>query len=143
MSVANRRLVIALGAALALTICVNTVRAAKPTTIPAWYDDDIVYVIPGVSSNVVGVTKQAIASKVANPLYVVAGQDVNHILGVAIPGVAGYNPYWDIVTVTVLDDRDVSTDPFTSEEEILEAYASGEVDLTDTGFILLCQVISK
>ena len=143
MRSANRRWVITLGAALVLTICVNSVRAAKPTTIPAWFDDEIVSVIPGVSSNVVGVTNHAIASKAANPLYVVGGQDVDHILGVAIPGAAGYNPFWDIVIVTVLDGRDVSTDPFTSEEEILDAYANGEVDLTDTGFILLCQVISK
>ncbi len=40
--------------------------------------------MPGVSSNVVGVTHPAIAAKVANPLCVVAGQGVNQILGVAI-----------------------------------------------------------
>ena len=90
-----------------------------------------------------GVTNHAIATKVANPLYVVAGQEVDHILGVAAPGVAGYNPYWDIVMVTVLNGRDLTTDPFTSEEEILAAAEAGEVALDDTGFILLCQVVSR
>ncbi len=33
--------------------------------------------------------------------------------------------------------------PPTSEDEVLEAYASGEVNLTETGFILLCQVVAK
>ncbi|HUG11222.1 MAG TPA: hypothetical protein VMM36_09420 [Opitutaceae bacterium] len=71
-----------------------------------------------------------------NPLYVFGTQD--HVLEVAAPGVAGYNPWWEVVLVSVLDGRNVSTDPFTSEGEILEAYLNGEVDLTDTGFILPC-----
>src|SRR5215472_15586599 len=142
MQLINRRSAIVLGAALVMTICVNSVRAAKPTTIPAWFDDQVVYVIPGVSSNVVGVNKPAI-SKHANPLYVVAGQDVDHVLGEAIPGVRGYNPWWDLVFVTVNSDRNLITDPFTSEDEILDAAASGEVSLDDSGFVLLCQVIAK
>src|SRR5437867_13351015 len=121
MKFINRKSAIALGLVLVLTICANSVRAGKPSVIPAWYNDEVVSIIPGVSGNVVGVDKQAIANKVANPLYVVAGQQVNHILGVATTGVAGYNPYWDIVTVTVNSDRDLATDPFTSEAEILAA----------------------
>lgn len=141
MKVANRTSALIMGAALLLTIGVDCVRAAKPTTIPTWFNGEIVYVIPAVSENVLGVTNHAIASRVANPLYVITGQD--HVLGVAIPGVAGYNPYWDVVVVSVLNGRNVSTDPFTSEDEILEAYLHGEVDLNDTGFILLCQVVSR
>ena len=143
MKVINRISAIALGLALVLAICVNSVRAGKPSVIPAWFNGEIVHIIPGVSGNVVGVNHQAIADKVANPLYVVSGQQVDHVLGVAAPGVSGYNPYWDIVIVTVLDGRDLTTDPFTSEEEILDAYANGEVALNDTGFILLCQVVSS
>ena len=143
MKVVNRISAIALGLALVLTICANSVRAGAPTRIPAWFNDAIVSIIPGVSGNVVGVTKDAIATHVANPLYVVAGQQVDHILGVAAPGVAGYNPYWDIVIVTVLNGRNLATDPFTSEDEILEAAAIGDVTLNDTGFILLCQVVSS
>jgi hypothetical protein len=132
---------------LILTISVNSVRAGQPPLIPAWYAGQIEHVIPGVSANVVGVDHTAIATHVANPIYVVVPvsnqdvQQVDHILGVAIPGVAGYNPYWDVVYVTVKNGRDLTTNPFTSENAILTAYLNGEVDLNDTGFILLCQVI--
>ncbi|HEV2294717.1 MAG TPA: hypothetical protein VGR35_12760 [Tepidisphaeraceae bacterium] len=128
-------------AALVLTLGVNSARADKPTTIPVWFDGETVLVIPAVSQNVVGVTNHAIVNQVANPLYVFGPQ--NHVLGTAIPGVPGYNPWWAVVVVTVLDDRDVTTDPFTSEEEILEAYANGEVDLLETDFVLLCQVVRR
>jgi hypothetical protein len=144
MRVANRRSAIALGAALALTICVASVRAGKPQTIPAYVDGEIVYIIPGVSDNVVGVDRGAIARH-ANPIYVVLPvsgddvQEVSHVLSIGLG--AGYNPFWDVIYVTVNNGRDLSTDPFTSEDEILEAYQNGEVDLDDTGFILLCQVI--
>ena len=132
---------------LILTISVNSVRADQPPLIPAWYDGQIEHIIPGVSGNVVGVNHKAIATHVANPIYVVLpvsnqdAQQVDHVLGVAIPGVAGYNPYWDVVYVTVKEGRDLTTNPFTSENEILTAYLNGQVDLNDTGFILLCQVI--
>ena len=149
MRVVNRLLAVALGLVLVLGVCVASVRAGKPTTIPAWYNGLTVYIIPGVSSNVVGVNKPAITTKVANPLYVILpasdqdAQQVDHVLGVAIPGVSGYNPYWDIVYVTVNGDRNLTTDPFTSEDEILQAAQAGDVSLDDTGFILICQVVSK
>ncbi len=133
---------------LILTLSVSSVHANQPSPIPAWYNAQIEHIIPGVSGNVVGVNHTAIATQVANPIYVVLpvsnqdAQQVDHVLGVAIPGVAGYNPYWDVVYVTVKDGRDLTTNPFTSENEILTAYLNGEVDLNDTGFILLCQVIS-
>jgi hypothetical protein len=141
MKCINRVSAIALGFTLVLALCAGSVWASKPQTIPAWFDDDIVHVVPGVSDNVVGVTKQAIAGHAANPLYVVGGQEVSHILGEAIPGVSGYNPYWDIILVTINSNRDLVTDPFTSEEEILVAALTGEVTLSDTGFVLLCQVL--
>ena len=144
MHSASRISAIALGAALVLALFASIARADAPTTIPAWWNNEIVTIIPGVSNNVVGITSPTIAAKVANPLYVVAdSQVVNHVLGVAIPGVAGYHPYWDLVFVTVLDGRNLVTDPFTSEAEILAAWANGEVSLDDSGFILLCQVIRK
>ena len=127
---------IALGAALVLALGAGVVRADRPT-LPAWFNGEEVRVMP------VPEAQPAIPPQVANPLYVFGGAQ-NHVLGSGIPGVAGYNPWWSVVVVTVLDDRNLSTDPFTSEEEILEAWARGdEVALTDTGFILLCQVVAK
>jgi hypothetical protein len=142
MRIVNRTSAIILGAALVLTLGTSSVHAGKPTVIPTWFDGQIEYIIPGVSGNVVGVDHQAIASKAANPIYVVAGQPVSHVLS-TVPGLAGYNPYWDVITVTVNTDRDLTTDPFTSEDEILAAAANGEVTLNDTGFILLCQVVPQ
>ena len=142
MKVINRISAITLGLALFLALCVNSVRAGKPSPIPAWYNGEIVHIIPGVSKNVVGVDHQAIADHAANPIYVVIDQpSPDHVLGEAIPGMAGYNPYWDIFYVTVNTDRDLATDPFTSEDEILAAAAVGDVTLHDTGKILLCQVV--
>jgi len=144
MKLVNRTSAIALGLALVVALCVNSVRAGKPSPIPAWYNGQIVNIIPGVSKNVVGVDHQAIADKAANPIYIVIDQPgTYHVLGVAIPGVAGYNPYWDVVYVTVNTDRNLATDPFTSEDEILAAAAAGDVALDDSGFILLCQVVSR
>jgi hypothetical protein len=138
MHVANRRWAIALGAALVLAVWVHSVCAAKPPRIPALYNGQLVY-ITVVNPNVVGVDKPAI-KEVAELIYFVDGQP--HVLS-TIPGVPGYNPYWDIITVTVLNGRDVTTDPFLSEDEILAAYLLGDVDLSDTDIVLLCQVISK
>src|SRR5437899_11583236 len=110
---------------LSLTLCVNSVHANQPQTIPAWFNGQIENIIPGVSGNVVGVNHTAIATQVANPIYVVLpvsnqdAQRVDHVLGVAAPGAAGYNPYWDVVYVTVLDGRDLTANPFTSEAQIL------------------------
>jgi hypothetical protein len=132
---------------LTLSLGVGSLHAAKPPQIPAWYNGQIEHVIPGVSANVVGVDHPGVAAHAANPIYVVLpvssqdAQQVDHVLGVAIPGVAGYNPYWDVVLVTVTNGRDLTKHPFTSEQEILAAYLNGEVDLNDTGIILLCQVI--
>ena len=137
---------VALVAALSMSIGAGTARAGQPQVIPVWYNDQVEHVIPGVSANVVGVNNPGSAQH-ANPIYVVLpvsaqnAQQVNHVLGVADPGVAGYNPWWDVVYVTVTDGRDLTTNPFTSEAEILLASQNGEVALNDTGFILLCQVI--
>jgi hypothetical protein len=133
---------------LILALGVSSVHAGKPPQIPAWYDGQIEHVIPGVSDNVVGVNNNG-SSRHANPIYVVMPvsaqdvQEVNHVLGVAAPGTAGYNPWWDVVLVTVTNGRDLTAHPFTSEAEILTAALNDEVDLNDTGIILLCQVVNK
>jgi hypothetical protein len=147
MRFANRIVATTLAAALVLSLCVNSVHAGKskhpsaPPPIPALYNGEIFDIVPGNNDNVVGIDNEAIATTVANPLYVVDGQEVSHVLSIGLG--AGYNPYWDIVLVTVLNGRDLSTDPFLSEAEILDAAANGEVALDDTGFILLCQVVGR
>ena len=95
-----------------------------------------------VNSKVVGITEGAVAS-VADPIYFF-GPDGNaqpHVIP-TIPGVAGYNPHWQVIFVTVLNSRDLSTAPFLSEDEVLDAEANGEVMVTPTPIIVLCQVIS-
>lgn len=146
MKVANRISAIILGAALILTLCVSSARATKPPQIPAYVDEKPV-TITVVTTNRLGVDQQTIASKVANPIYFVGyftldaqGDPVwvdlqPHVLSIGL-GSAGYNPYWDIEYVEV-DPSFSGT--FTSEAQIL---ASG-IEPLDSGYILLCQQISK
>jgi hypothetical protein len=147
MRFTNLRSAIILGVALVMTICVNSVRADQPPPIPAFYDGQLV-TITVVNQNVVGITQGAVAS-VADPIYFfpadpsdpTGAQLQPHIIP-TIPGVAGYNPHWQVKLVFVLNDRDLSTDPFLSEADVLEAEANGEVVVIPTPIIVLCQVIS-
>jgi hypothetical protein len=59
----------------------------------------------------------------------------------SVPGEPDYSPWWQVVLVMINDDRDVSVNPFTSEEEILAAADAGEVVLVETDFVFLCQVL--
>ena len=138
-SAAVRHAAIVLGAALALAAWVGPVRADKPTLVPAWYDGRPVS-LAVVNDNVVGVERESIAS-IAEPLYAFGGLQP-HVIS-TMPGQRGYNPYWDVYAVVVLNGRDVSTDPFLSEEEILDAEDRGEVMVIHLDFILLCQVVSR
>ena len=143
MRSASRISALALGAALVLALGAGSVRAEKPTTSPAYFNGDIVYVIPGVSRNVVDVTNPAIATKVANPLYVDGAEGVDHVLGEAIPGMAGYNPWWNVILVIDPDTGELVDEEFTSEAEILAAASLGLVELVDPGILVLCQVVRK
>jgi hypothetical protein len=137
---------------LGLMLCVNSVRAQPlfpppPPLIPAFYDTNLV-TITVVNTNVLGITHGKVA-RVADPIYFfpvdpndpTGKQFQPHVIP-TIPGVAGYNPHWDVIVVTVLNGRNLSQNPFTSADKVWEAYQNGEVDLTDLHVIVLCQVIS-
>lgn len=143
---------------LALMLCVSSVRAqplqVPPPLIPAFYDTDLV-TITVVNNNVLGITHGAVAS-VADPIYFFPVDPGNptgdqlqpHVIP-TIPGVAGYNPHWDVNVVVVNNGRNLSQNPFTSEQEILDAantwdpfIGNYDVTVTDLNFIVLCQVIS-
>jgi len=131
-----RKSAIALGAALALTLCVNSVRAGEPQPFPGYYDGEIVEL---VTLGPAGVDDEAIASHVANPLYLLdADLEVTHVLS-TIPGIAGYNPYWDVSLVTF----NVEPYELVSEDDVLYAEEIGDVTVTDLDYILLCEVISE
>jgi hypothetical protein len=139
MRIVNRTSAIIVAAALFLTLAVNSVLASKPTPVPAIYEGQRV-TLAIVNENVVGVDQEGIAS-VAEPLYHFNGLQP-HVIA-TMPGQPGYNPWWNVTFVTVLNGRNLTTDPFTSEAEILAAADAGEVALTPTSFNLLCQVVSK
>ena len=132
---------------LILTLCVNSVHADKPPQIPAYYDGELVD-ITVVNQNVLGITRGDVAS-VADPIYFFPSDSSDptgaqlqpHVIP-TIPGVDGYNPHWKVELVFVLDGRDLSKDPFLSEDEIQEAVAKNEIVVIPTGIIVLCQVIS-
>lgn len=112
--------------------------AAKPERMPVYYEDETVTMVV-VNDNVLGVEEK----EVAIPLYSFGppGDQPQFDVVSAVPGEAGYNPWWEAFAVVVLNGRDVTTDPFTSEEEILEAEAAGEVMLIETEFYFLCQIL--
>jgi hypothetical protein len=118
-----------------------TALAGKPPRIPVYYEDDIV-TMTIVNANVLGVENETLEAEVAIPLYSFGPPGNQPQLDVVseIPGEAGYVPWWEDIRVVVLDGRDVTTDPFTSEEEILSAEA-GTVELIETDFIFLCQIL--
>ena len=136
----RRRLVaISLVAALLLAVLPGSAFADKPPQIPAYHNGDIVF-FTVVNDNVVG--QNAPNANVPIPLYAFGfpPQPQFDVLSRA-PGEAGYNPWWKVIIVVVLDGRDVSVNPFTSEAEILAAANAGRVLLVDSGFVFLCQVL--
>jgi hypothetical protein len=115
--------------------------AQKPPCIPALFNGSTVH-FTVVSDNVVGVQKKGIA-KTAIPLYSFGepgSQPQPDVLS-AVPGMKGYNPWWEVVAVVPLDGRDLTINPYTSEAEILAAAKAGTVMLINTGFYFLCQVL--
>jgi hypothetical protein len=116
--------------------------AGKPPRMPVYYEDQIV-TMTVVNDNVVGVENETLEAEVAIPLYSFGppGDQPQFDVVSEVPGEAGYVPWWEVIRVVVLDGRDVTTDPFTSEEEILEAAEAGTVQLIETDFIFLCQIL--
>jgi hypothetical protein len=131
-----------IAAALAVLLALFTVgsQAAKPPAIPVWYEGEIV-TMTVVNDNVVGVDRNQDPPAIHLYAFGFPPDQPQFDVVSEIPGEAGYNPWWEVILVVVLDDRDVTTDPFTSEEELLEAEAAGEVALIETGFYFLCQIL--
>jgi hypothetical protein len=121
-----------------LLVGILSASAAKPPRMPVYYEDQIVTMVV-VNDNVVGIDEK----DHANILYSFGppGNQPQFDVVTIIPGESGYNPLWEVISVVVLNDRDVTTDPFTSEEEILEAEENGEVRLIETEFYFLCQIL--
>jgi hypothetical protein len=115
--------------------------AGKPERELVWYEDKLVTMIV-VNANVVGVDRESV-EHIANALFSFGEPNAPQaeVISVA-PGESGYNPWWEEYNVVVLDGRDLTTNPFTSAEEILEAAEAGLVRIEETEFFFLCQIIS-
>lgn len=127
---------------LAIGILPVTAAADRPPCIPAFHNGQVVH-FTVVSENVEGVGDRGNLHNVAIPLYAFGppgNQPQPDVLS-RIPGQRGYTPWWEVIAVVVLNGRDVTTNPFTSEAEILAAAAAGQVLLIDTEFVFLCQVL--
>ncbi|MBI1897144.1 MAG: hypothetical protein HYZ57_06505 [Acidobacteria bacterium] len=138
----NRRAAYGLLLSLLVMAAAGLVIAGKPPIMPAFYNGEMVF-FTVVSQNVQGVEERGNLHDVAIPLYSFGphGSELQPDVLSAIPGVTGYRPWWEVVQVVVLNGRDVTTNPFTSEQAILQAESAGEVDLIDTEFVFLCQVL--
>ncbi len=134
----SRTVFVVMALALLMSLTIGTATAAKPFRIPAWNDGEIVHFVV-VSENVVDTENSANAA-VLYAFGEPGNQPQADVLS-AVPGDADYNPWWDVVFVVPLPGRDLTTNPFTSEEDILAAAAAGEVVLIETEFLFLCQVV--
>ena len=115
--------------------------AGKPEHESVWYEGEMLTMIV-VNANVVGVERESV-ERIANALFAFGSEEEPlqaDVISVA-PGESGYNPWWEEYQVTVLDGRDLTTNPFTSAEEILEAEEAGAVEIEETEFFFLCQII--
>lgn len=120
----------------------GTALADKPPSIPAFFDGEIV-IFTVVSENVNGVDHRGVTRRAAIPLYAFGppgNQPQPDVLS-AIPGVKGYNPWWQVFFVIPTDGRDLTTNPYTSEAELLAAQAAGDVIIIPTNIFFLCQVL--
>ena len=141
MKTVKRSLVLVVLASLTLLALPGRVSADKPPSIPAWYNGNVV-IFTVVSDNVVGVDNPGMRHH-AIPLYAfgLPGFQPQFDVLSAVPGVPGYNPWWEVKVVVVLDGRNVSINPYRSEAEILAARAAGRVLIIDIEFFFLCQVL--
>lgn len=132
----------ALLSVLAMMVPARTTSAAKPPCIPAWNNGSIVHFT--VTNRIIDENgKPGNTEGVAIPFYAFGPPMIAPQFEVLskIPGQRGYNPFWEVIVVIVLDGRNVSTNPFRSEAEILTARDAGRVLLIDTDFAFLCQVL--
>ena len=112
--------------------------AAKPPRMPVYYEDTIV-TMTVVNDNLLGIKEK----DHANILYSFGppGNQPQFDVITVVPGERGYNPLWEVIAVVVLNGRDVTTNPFMSEDEILDAAQNNEVMLVETEFYFLCQIL--
>jgi hypothetical protein len=117
---------------------------ANPTNMPpfeqVYYDGKIMYMeVPQPTVN--------LPPGPFNKLYAVVDPAITVLLQPAvlskIPGDAGFSPRWEFIAVFVTDGRDVSTNPFKSDDEILAAQAAGKVAVTDLEFSFYCPVVKE
>jgi hypothetical protein len=116
-----------------------TVLADPPTLMPAWYEGEIVFFAapPAFGVGGVGVPGKDLFYDFGFPM-----PRQNPVLH-SIPGDPDFNPLWEVLEVIVLDGRDVTKNPFKSEDEILAAKAAGKVLVVDTHFSFLCPVVTR
>ena len=132
----------ALLAVLAMMVPARTTSAGKPPCIPAWNNGNIVHFT--VTNRIAEENgKQGKREGVAIPFYAFGPPMMAPQFEVLskIPGQSGYRPWWEVMIVVVLDGRNVTTNPFKSEQEILDAQTAGKVLIIDTEFAFLCQVL--
>ena len=124
---------------LAMMVPARTTSADKPPCIPAWDDGHIVF-FTVTNVRIADVGKPG-STRMANAFYSFGFPNAPQFDVIDIVQGKGYSPWWEVFAVIPLDNRNLTTNPFKSEQEILDAQAAHKVLIIDTDFVFLCQVL--
>lgn len=138
----NRLLAIALAGFGFLALAVNLVAdhnnggIGVPPNLPVYYDGQL---------QLMKLTDSTDMPPGAFPSFYVVVDANGNVEGVvsAIPGEPAYSGRWNKVNVTVTGSRDVTANPFLSDDEILAAQAAGKVQIVDAGSGFACPILPK
>jgi hypothetical protein len=125
-------------AALALLVLVGTARAAPPVRMPAYYDGKLFTInfteLPSGGEKAVEAKNKSI-----NIIYQCdsCGFSFVSVLD-AIQG-DGFNALWEEWQINFVPGN--TPHQFLSDNEVLTAYANGEITLTDTDEVYVCAVL--
>ncbi len=121
-----------------LVALAGSARAGPPVTMPAYYDGNI-FTINFTELPSGGETATERHNRSINTIYQCDSCSFGFISVLdAIQG-DGFNPLWEEVQITF--SAGATPRQFFSDNEILDAYAHGEITLTDTDEMYTCSVL--
>lgn len=123
---------------LMLLALARSASAGPPATMPAYYDGKL-FTINFTELPHGGETATELHNKSKNTIYRCDSCTFGFISVLdAIQG-DGFNPLWEEVQISFKDG--VAPHQFFSDNEVINAYANNQIDLTDTEEMYICAVL--